>query len=254
MKSIEFIGPPGSGKSFYNKKICNFLKKKHYTIHNFSSVFYDNYPLIYRTSIIKIFLLNIKKQINFKTTKLFKKINFLFDQFYNFENEYINVSQKRLIVNFKKNYFKILEKKEKRIFLINKLKKWLNQELPSIYISKKIKSKKKELMINSEGINQRILRLLLYYKNSDSILEKLSIKNFESDILIFVDTKPKECIKRLNKRNNNKFTNIEIKKFYNKSKLLFSRSNKIKFKIDGKINHDKLFEKVLKKIIRIQKN
>ena len=253
MKSVEFIGPPGSGKSFYKRKISNFFKKNEFDILDSSSIFYEEYRFLYKTSFFESFFLKIKKKVTKKKNYFFRVLNFYFDKIYNFESKYNYFNKKRILKRFTDDYFKIFDKFEKKDYLKRKLRKWLYQELPSIYLSKKINSKS-IIFINSEGINQRVLRLILNHKKkANSILRNLNYNFFESDILIFLDTKPSICIRRLKKRSQKRYTKSEIKNFYKKSKILFKRSKKIKFKIDANTNSDKLFMKILKILAKNRK-
>lgn len=253
MKSVEFIGPPGSGKSFYKRKISNFFKKNEFDILDSSSIFYEEYNFLYKTSFFESFFLKIKKKVTKKKNYFFRLLNFYFEKVYNFENKYNYFNKKKTLKKFTDDYFKIFDKFEKKDYLKRKLRKWLHQELPSIYLSKKINSKS-IIFINSEGINQRILRLILNHKEkTNSILRNLNYNFFESDILIFLDTKPSICVSRLKERSPKRYTKSEIKNFYKKSKILFNRSKKIKFKIDANTNSDKLFKKILKILAKNRK-
>ena len=47
-----------------------------------------------------------------------------------------------------------------------------------------------------------------------------------------------------------KYSKKEIQNFYEKSRLIYKKSHKIKFKIDANIDSDKIFSKILKIIIQ----
>ena len=173
-----------------------------------------------------------------------------FDKIYDFNHEFSLINDKVPLKKFTKEYFENFEKYEKRDFVRKKMKKWLFKELPSIYLSKKINSKSK-IFLNSEGINQRIIRLILNSgKKSNFILDNLKYNFFESDILIFVNTKVPVCMRRLKKRSLEKYSKKEIQNFYKKSRLIYKKSHKIKFEIDANIDSDKIFSKILKIIIQ----
>lgn len=126
--------------------------------------------------------------------------------------------------------------------LKNKLKKWLCIELAGLYLSKKIRSNK-DLLINSEGINQRILRLIIKDKKKN-LLKNLNYSYFESDIIIFVNTNNKICSKRLKKRINVNYSEKDLKAFYEGSKFLFKKSKKKKYIISKEINLKEVFTKI----------
>ena len=253
MKSIEFIGPPASGKSFYKKKLSNFLKKQKFYPLDSEINFYENFPLKYKLNIFKLLLFKLKKKIAKKNNYFIRFFNYYFDKFYDFNHEFSLINNEVRIKKFANKYFDIFEKYEKRDFLIKKIKKWLYKELPSIYLSKKINSKSK-IFLNSEGINQRIIRLILKSeKKSNYILENLKYNFFESDILIFVNTKLPVCLKRLKKRFSKKYTKKEVQNFYKKSKFIYKKSHKIKFKIDANTDIDEIFTKILR-ILILNKN
>ena len=152
MKSIEFIGAPGSGKTFFKNKMILFLKKKNIHTFNYDEFFFKNYTSIYRSNFItnKKFLL--KKNLYNKNSYLLRYLNYKTDRLINFEKEYNKTNNNLYTKNFFKNYFSKLKLGENNIILRNKLKKWLISEVASINLCKKI-SNKKELLINSEGIN-----------------------------------------------------------------------------------------------------
>ncbi len=253
MKSIEFIGPPGSGKSFYKKGLLDYFHKEKIYTFDTTTIFYEKYPFLFKVNLFKLLFFRLKKIIVGKDNYLFRLINYYFDKIYDFKKEYLFLNNRNILKKFTEEYFKIFDKYEKKVFLRNKLKKWLSKELPSIYLSKKIKSKF-QIFINSEGINQRIIRLILNQKKkSYLILNRLNYNFFESDILVFIDTKPKKCMRRLKKRSSKKYTKNEIQNFYDKSKILFKKSKKIKFKIDANSNSDKVFMKILKILTHTKK-
>ncbi len=241
MKSIEFIGAPGSGKTYYENKIKNFLNKKNIKILNYDDLFFTNYPYYKEINILKKTKFFLKKKLINKKNLFIKYINYTFDKFFNFNTEYDKINNNLYTRKFLKLYFKKLKLEKENTNLINKLKKWLKVELASIKIAKKIKSNKK-LLINSEGINQRIARLILELseKKINNFLKKFNYSKFQSDILIFIDTKPNVCINRLKKINNNKYTKKEIKKFYIKTKYIYKNSKQKKFIISKKKDYKKI--------------
>ena len=117
--------------------------------------------------------------------------------------------------------------------------------MSAINISLKIHSSK-EILINSEGINQRIIRLILNVDKNKikSFLKKIKYQKFESDIVIFVNTKPSICIKRIKKRKEKKYSSADINNFYLKSKYIFKNTKKKKFIINDKMNINYIFKKI----------
>lgn len=249
MKSIEFIGAPGSGKTFFKNKMILFLKKKNIHTFNYDEFFFKNYTSIYRSNFItnKKFLL--KKNLYNKNSYLLRYLNYKTDRLINFEKEYNKTNNNLYTKNFFKNYFSKLKLGENNIILRNKLKKWLISEVASINLCKKI-SNKKELLINSEGINQRIIRLILEIKiNSiQTYLRDLNYHKFESDIVIFVNTKPSTCINRIKKRKEKKYSLSDVNNFYLKSKYIFKNTKKKKFIIDINNNNHNILENIYRHI------
>ena len=137
MKSIEFIGPPGSGKSFYTRKLSNFLKKEKINILDLEINFYENFPLKFKLNIFKLLLFRLKKKLSKKDNYFMRLSNYYFDKIYDFNHEFSLINDKVPLKKFTKEYFENFEKYEKRDFVRKKMKKWLFKELPSIYLSKK---------------------------------------------------------------------------------------------------------------------
>ena len=105
-----------------------------------------------------------------------------------------------------------------------KLLKWLRNEISGISIFNKL-NKKNLILINSEGINQRLSRLN-YFNSKMKKIKKLNYRNFESDIIIFVDTNIKKCKERINKRNNINYSKKELNKFKTACKNIYLISKK----------------------------
>jgi len=80
LKSIEFIGPPGSGKSFYTRKLSNFLKKEKINILDLEINFYENFPLKFKLNIFKLLLFTknyLSSKLPKKSSKSFASLKFL---------------------------------------------------------------------------------------------------------------------------------------------------------------------------------
>ena len=98
MNLIEFVGPPGAGKSFFYKKLINKLQIKSIKTTNPLNLLIDSY---YRKSSIKP---SIKQKLYFVYVRYLKlNSNFLFKknstQFINFLNKEISNSKKFDLIN-----------------------------------------------------------------------------------------------------------------------------------------------------------
>lgn len=239
--SVEFLGTPGSGKSFYFFKLQKELEKKRFKTFNYLNLFLKYYP--FNISTFQSIKFEIKLRLNQSRFYLFKYINTVFDKFFSFDDEINKIIRKKKIKIFFKQYFKFLKDAyPDNNDLLSKHLKWLRNEISSIEVFKKLKEKQ-IILINSEGINQRISRLQLNnfnYKN----LRNLNYKNFESDIVVLIDTSINKCKKRLLARNEKRISLEELTKFDQTCKKIFKLSKKKKFII--KKNKD--LNKVIKQI------
>ena len=131
-----------------------------------------------------------------------------------------------------------------------KLLKWLRSEISGISIFNKL-DKKNLILINSEGINQRLSRLN-YFNSKIKKIKKLNYRNFESDIIIFVDTNIKKSIERINKRNDtsmflhSSYSKKELNKYKTACKNIYLISRKKKFLIRNTRDFQKVCNKVEK--------
>ena len=135
-------------------------------------------------------------------------------------------------------------------FLSQKLLKWLRSEISGISIFNKL-DKKNLILINSEGINQRLSRLN-YFNSKIKKIKKLNYRNFESDIIIFVDTNIKKSIERINKRDDtsmflhSSYSKKELNKYKTACKNIYLISKKKKFLIRNTRDFQKICNKVEK--------
>ncbi len=243
-KSIEFLGTPGSGKTYYYNKLNKILINDGCETHDFQSLFL-NYHHQNQAS-LNYFKFKIKNFLNSSNIFLFKYLNIIFDKIFIFEKEINKIINKKKNKKFLKKYFKNLElDKSKDNNLRNKLLKWLRNEITGIEIFKQIKNKNL-ILINSEGINQRISRLLLNKSKLKIIknIKKLNYNKFESDILIYIDTDSKQCEKRLKKRRNKRFTVKELDKFDYVCRKIYESNKKIKFLIKNINDFNKMTNKL----------
>ena len=183
--SIEFLGNPGSGKSYYCDKLVERLTKKKILLYDFKNLFLNCYPE--KLSLSQIIKFKIKKNLVNSSNYFIKYLNRIFDQIISFDNEINHILKNKKNKIFLKNYFELLHSnKNVHNFLSRKLLKWLRSEISGISIFNKL-DKKNLILINSEGINQRLSRLN-YFNSKIKKIKKLNYRNFESDIIIFVDT------------------------------------------------------------------
>lgn len=245
MKSIEFIGAPGSGKTYFKEQLNLYYKNKNIKSYDYNEFFLSKYNQLHELNIFenqKFFF----KKITLNNKNFFLKyLNYKLDQIFSFKKEYEKINNNIYTKNFFKEYFIKLKFENRSIKLQNKINKWLVSELSAINISLKIRSSK-EILINSEGINQRIIRLILNIDKNKikSFLKKIKYQKFESDIVIFVNTKPSICIKRIKKRKEKKYSSADINNFYLKSKYIFKNTKKKKFIINDKMNINYIFKKI----------
>ena len=224
--SIEFLGNPGSGKSYYYGKLVERLTKKKFLLYDFKSLFLDYYPE--KLSLSQIIKFKIKKNIANSSNYFIKYLNIIFDQIISFDNEINHILKNKKNKIFLKNYFELLHSnKNVHNFLSRKLLKWLKNEISGISIFNKL-DKKNLILINSEGINQRLSRLN-YFNTKIKKIKKLNYRNFESDIIIFVDTNIKKSVERINKRNNIDYSKKELNKFKTACKNIYLISKKKNF-------------------------
>lgn len=243
MKSIEFIGAPGAGKSYYKKKLENFLLKKKLITYSHSEIFYKYFCLSKKLNFLRYLKFKIKENLINSDSFLINFLNFHYDKIFKFDEDIEEINNYKTNKLFIKSYFKNLKTDNDLQTL--KLKKWLNIETAAIHLSKKIYEKKK-ILINSEGILQRLIRVILNCNNftSKKLLKKICYNEFESDIIVFVNTSPQISKNRIKKRSENRFKKEEIEKFYNKSKLIYNFSRKKKFTINKNLNQNKIFQKI----------
>ena len=229
--SIEFLGSPGSGKSYYYDKLVEKLTKKKINLYDFQNLFLDYYPG--KLSFNQILKFKTKKNLTNSSNYFIKYLNKIFDQIISFDNEINHILKSKKNNFFLKSYFELLySNKNKHNFLSQKLLKWLRNEISGISIFNKL-NKKNLILINSEGINQRLSRLN-YFNSKIKKIKKLNYRNFESDIIIFVDTNIKKCKERINKRNNINYSEKELNKFKTACKNIYLISKKKKFVIRNK--------------------
>ena len=241
--SIEFLGNPGSGKSYYCDKLVERLTKKKILLYDFKNLFLNCYPE--KLSLGQIIKFQIKKNLVNSSNYFIKYLNRIFDQIISFDNEINHILKNKKNKIFLKNYFELLHSnKNVHNFLSQKLLKWLRSEISGISIFNKL-DKKNLILINSEGINQRLSRLN-YFNSKIEKIKKLNYRNFESDIIIFVDANIKKSVERIDKRNNIGYSKKELNKFKTACKNIYFISKKKKFLIRNTRDFKKVCNKVEK--------
>jgi thymidylate kinase len=182
----------------------------------------------------------IKKKDFYKEKKFKKIVNFIL-----FILRYPIFTYK----NFFYIYFKLNNKKTKL------LRYFLNEA--SLRISNKYSNKHK-IIINDEGFFYRSLEYFKLSENNQDLSNYLN--NIpEIDILIFVNTLKKNCLRRVSKRKNHNFKYDENEKkiFNEKTKLIqyiinfVQESKKVKI---IRLDNNKLNIKSINKIVKIIRN
>ena len=127
--------------------------------------------------------------------------------------------------------------------------KWLTREIASKKISNKIFNNKM-ILINSEGIYQRLVRSLLKHKKKDiqNVMKKLKFKPFKSNFIIYVDSNLSKCLSNISNRQNDHHNKNEIRKFYEKSKLIYAINKKEILTIKNNKDFFKTCKKIKKEI------
>ena len=100
--SIEFLGNPGSGKSYYYGKLVERLTKKKILLYDFKNLFLNYYPE--KLSPSQIIKFKIKKNLANSSNYFIKCLNRIFDQIISFDNEINHILKNKK----KKNFFKKL--------------------------------------------------------------------------------------------------------------------------------------------------
>jgi hypothetical protein len=199
-RNYEFFGLSGVGKSFLLKKLINNLeldKRYKAKIFNYKSLLYWDLYKKKKINYFSFYLLD-----NFIFYDQYKDINFFISFFANiFRYVYLKLFNQKINIKISFNkkeresfwpFYKKYLKQAKKI-KNKEIAKWLILDIYSFYLLKN--SYKKFLLIDSEGIIQRIL----------SLYQRINIKHSELNQLIRLCPKPKKIFfikKKLNKSNN----------------------------------------------------
>jgi len=226
---IEMFGLPYAGKS--NFALYVLKKIKNYELHNYRSFIYKDLLENNKINYIEYFYLRLieKRREQIHNNNFFFRLKILL---LNFLILLLPISYERISLIIKKNYKKFL-KKNSFLNLLYSIKKknesvvkvisWVEQETIGHNLSK---IKKKHTLLNSEGIIQRCLSLLIRLNLSERNMNKfLSICPKPDILIIFNDTK---ILKKFTTNMNAKKRKNFIKKFNLLTKLINKNLKKAK--------------------------
>ena len=232
---IEFFGPSGSGKSYFKKKL---VKKFSFKILNYKSI----YNLISNRSVILKHFYNIiklpylQKIKNYFFIKSIKRVFFGIIKTKKIENNEKFNKEKEL----KKKIYLIKELIAKSEFKNKKkiLENWASEEIHVNHYAKKIKQKK--LLIDSEGLIQRLFIYCYNKKNKRQIIRKYLDSIEIPEIMIFFEKKrvDKKNDFKINKKEEENIFNLTIKELKKKNILIINSKigiNKSYLKIKNKL-------------------
>lgn len=253
--SIEFVGAPGSGKSYIFKKILTDLKKQKKIKFFFprdvliKDFFKSSQNISYLKKIGYYFYF---KKIKINSNKIFSEE---FKKFINYIKRLIVIDKDiRIVLKIYKKYLSTTNYSSER-------KKRMSMNLLVDYFGTKINLKKENHILLDEGFFQKIYLNFFNKKNkiSKNLLIKYLTKIPKPNLIIFVDTDIEICLKRTEKRKKGFLYNIKNRSYLNKKELFnnfildFAKKNKIKIvKINNNIFNIKkyktLFQDIHKKI------
>jgi len=241
MNLIEFVGPPGSGKSYFYKNFKNYLKLK-----NIKS----KTPL---DSLLEVFY---KKKTSSKKKK--QKLYFIYLKNLKLNSNYLFKKESAKFLKFldkntiqKKDFNLILNKYQKYIqdsYLPNNFVIRMINNFKINYLGLKFAKKTNDLIISEEGIFQKVYLNFISLKNLDhkkNIL-KILTKLTKPRLILYFNLNFNLCIKRARKRkrgfnyfHNKKFL-LQKKNFFNNYIFHYAKKNNIKI-IEINSNKDPLF-------------
>ena len=228
MLIIEFLGPPGSGKTYFKKKLISkyfkFFKIFDYRSINLQEDKKNFFIKIYFYLIKNIFIKKIKEIFGLKNFKI-NFLSYFFKQYNQNTNKLIN--HRKNLDKYKKirnlinqSNFTISEKK---LFL-----KWAKEEIAGSNFAKNSKVKD-AILIESEGLIQRLFIYCFKKKNKKKIIKSYLNTIFLPDILIIFKktyVQKKNRIK-INKKEINKTIKIIELELKKRKILIIKSSNKI---------------------------
>ena len=243
MLIIEFFGPSGSGKTFFKNK---FLKKyfKSYKIYNYKNI---NYILNSENFFIKLYFNFIKSKFIKETKKILKinttQIKLLNYFFKNYQNKFSTNNLKSNEINKLKYISKLIynsnfNNSEKKNFI-----RWSKEEILGYNLAKGYK-RSDSLLIDSEGLLQRLFIYCYKKKNKKKIIKQyLDIVDLP-DILIFFNKI------QYKKKINVNISKKEIKVIYLLT-LNYLKKKKILL-LNSEQNMDIIYKRINHKILKLR--
>ncbi len=228
MLIIEFLGPPGSGKTYFKKKLISKYFR-FFKVFDYRSInLYEDKKNFF----IKIYFYLIKNTFVNKIKKIFGLNNYKINFLSYFFKEYNKNTNK--LINHKKNYDKYKKIKNlinKSNFTISEKKlfyKWAKEEIAGSNFAKNSRMKN-AILIESEGLIQRLFIYCFKKKNKKKIIKSYLNTIFLPKILIifkkvYVNKKNKIKIDQKEINETIKIIELELKK---RKILIIKSSEKI---------------------------
>ena len=211
--NIEFIGAPGSGKTFIYKKIILFFNKKKIKINKPKEIFFKNYlkantNIYYIRKLAYFFYFN---KVKLKSNYLFKKE---YKNLINFLNKEVKLDKNyKKIVSIYKKYLKTANYTKER-----KLRMLTNFQLD--YFGCKYNADTKKNILLEEGFFQKIY--LNYYHKKNKISKKLLIEYLslvpKPKLIFYIKADFETISKRVKNRKDGFLYNYNKKFFLNQKK------------------------------------
>ena len=245
MKTVEFFGISGTGKTFLKDLLVKNYKEKLIDVYDYDKIIEIFLPSeevsVLNRYILKIFFFFRKKNKPKELKKSFyrsKKLNRKTD-FFLYVRKYVYKIYLQGINNIfqklgKKNFILISLKliNESNFSLENKeiFTRWLAEETVAHYLIKKNK-KKLDLIVDSEGLIQRLF-VYLYKKKEKKKIAKEYLKHcYIPDVVLI--TKKKLFIKKISRNQEFNMNYNELLKIYTITIKLLETKTKI-FLVDDK--------------------
>ena len=229
MLTVEFLGTPYSGKSFFKQKLEEDKFFKDFELYSYRKNFYCNLNEIQKLNIFQKSILNFyckksfieKKNIASLTKKKNSFIkNFIQNKVNNLVKFQSDIFKKKNLdlSNLIKYYFEKTELTPERLENLNR---WINELFASYEISNSFKSNKK-IIIDSEGFIHRV-NSFVFNEYDHTFVENYLRMCPKPDILIYID----EDIKTIQDRITNSINEQEKEKYKNKIDDINENSKRI---------------------------
>ena len=228
MLIIEFLGPPGSGKTYFKKKLISKYFR-FFKVFDYRSInLYEDKKNFF----IKIYFYLIKNVFVNKIKKIFGLNNYKINFLSYFFKEYNKNTNK--LINHKKNndkYKKIKNLINKSNFTISEKKlfyKWAKEEIAGANFAKNSRMKN-AILIESEGLIQRLFIYCFKKRNKKKIIKSYLNTIFLPKILIifkkvYINKKNRIKIDQKEINETIKIIELELKK---RKILIIKSSDKI---------------------------